>query len=117
MAITVCVTVTGDAAGTLEMSLRIFCPKVGLQLSTGEEWMALTPRVPGSPFHILEAAVREVRLDLPSAGDALDAQGLLHSAMPTAPCIWVGKSGDASLILNESTALLTVRVQIDPCKA
>lgn len=30
--------------------------------------MALTPRVPGSPFHVLEAAVRDVRLNLPAAG-------------------------------------------------
>jgi hypothetical protein len=53
------------------MSLDIFCPKAGLQLSTGEEWMALTPRVPGSPFHVLEAAVRDVRLNLPAAGKHL----------------------------------------------
>lgn len=50
------------------MSLQISCPKVGVQLSTGEEWMALTPRVPGNPFHILEAALRDVQLDLPAAG-------------------------------------------------
>ena len=54
--------------GTLEMCLHISCPKVGLQLLTGEEWMALTPRVPGSPFHILEAGVRDVQLNLPAAG-------------------------------------------------
>lgn len=33
--------------------------------------MALTPRVPGSPFHVLEAAVRDVCLDLPAAGEHL----------------------------------------------
>ena len=58
----------GDPGGTLEMSLHISCPKAGLQLLTGEEWMALTPRVPGSPFHILEAGVRDVQLKLPAAG-------------------------------------------------
>ena len=57
-----------DPGGTLEMCLHISCPKVGLQLLTGEEWMALTPRVPGSPFHILEAGVRDVQLNLPAAG-------------------------------------------------
>ena len=57
-----------DPGSTLETCLHISCPKVGLQLLTGEEWMALTPRVPGSPFHILEAGVRDVQLNLPAAG-------------------------------------------------
>ena len=63
-----------DPGGTLEMGLHISCPKVGLQLLTGEEWMALTPRVPGSPFHILEAGMRDVQLNLPAAGLLLNPQ-------------------------------------------
>ena len=63
-----------DPGGTLEMCLHISCPKVGLQLLTGEEWMALTPRVPGSPFHILEAGVRDVQLNLPAAGKQSNLQ-------------------------------------------
>ena len=63
-----------DPGGTLEMCPHISCPKVGLQLLTGEEWMALTPRVPGSPFHILEAGVRDVQLNLPAAGLLLNPQ-------------------------------------------
>ena len=79
-------TCAGDSASSLEMSLHVFCPKVGLQLSTGEEWLALTPRVPGSPFHTLEAAVREVRLNLPTAGKAHpETHWHFHKAGPKLP--------------------------------
>ena len=44
--------------------------------------MALTPRVPGSPFHVLEAAVREVRLSLPTAGRELHPDLVLKLRSP-----------------------------------
>lgn len=48
--------------------MRVACPKLGLQLAVGEEWMALTPRVPLSPFHTLEAAIRDVSITLQPTG-------------------------------------------------
>ena len=77
-----------DPGGTLETCLHISCPKVGLQLLTGEEWMALTPRVPGSPFHILEAGVRDVQLNLPATGLPFG----LRPPQDRTPCCQSGQS-------------------------
>ncbi|BDA48871.1 hypothetical protein COCOBI_12-5540 [Coccomyxa sp. Obi] len=50
------------------VSMSVSCPKLGLQLAVGEEWMALTPRVPLSPFHTLEAAIRDVSFSVKPTG-------------------------------------------------
>ena len=57
-------------AGLLRACVSVACPKLGLQLLVGDEWMALTPRVPSAPFCSLEAAFRSVSLTLPSSGSA-----------------------------------------------
>ena len=57
-------------AGLVRACLSIACPKLGLQLRVGEEWMALTPRVPSAPFCSLEAAIRNVSLTLPASDRA-----------------------------------------------
>lgn len=58
-------------APPLVVSMRVSCPKLGLQLAVGEEWMALTPRVPLSPFHTLEAAIRDVSFSVQPTGMSL----------------------------------------------
>ncbi len=55
-------------ASPVTVRMRVACPKLGLQLAVGEEWMALTPRVPESPFHTLEAAIRDVSITLQPTG-------------------------------------------------
>lgn len=57
-------------AGLLRARVSVACPKLGLQLRVGDEWMALTPRVPSAPFCSLEAAIRSVSLTLPASGSA-----------------------------------------------
>lgn len=61
---------SGGGRRLLQASLRADCPKLGAQLCVGEEWAALTPRVPATPFKVLEAAVRHTALAVPPAGDA-----------------------------------------------
>jgi len=55
-------------ASPIAVRMSVACPKLGVQLNVGEEWMALTPRVPLSPFHTLEAAVRDVSVSLHPSG-------------------------------------------------
>ena len=58
----------GSRKSPVAVRMRVACPKLGLQLAVGEEWMALTPRVPVSPFHTLEAAIRDVSITLQPTG-------------------------------------------------
>jgi hypothetical protein len=55
-------------ASLLCVRVCLAVPKLGFQLAVGEEWLALTPRVPSCPFSSLEAAVRDVSLTLHSSG-------------------------------------------------
>lgn len=68
------------------VSMSVSCPKLGLQLAVGEEWMALTPRVPLSPFHTLEAAIRNVSFSVKPTGVSLHSpkcwMGRWHSLHP-----------------------------------
>lgn len=57
-----------DGASPIAVRMSVACPKLGVQLNVGKEWMALTPRVPLSPFHTLEAAIRDVSVSLHPSG-------------------------------------------------
>lgn len=56
------------AQSSISVAVSVMVPKLGFQLAVGEEWMALTPRVPCFPFSTLEAAIRGVKLDLQPTG-------------------------------------------------